>query len=105
MNIIKLVLAVTMLGCPWLAYAGSETHQHCNEMYPADSYDPEERSLYIQECLEAYGDSENSEPTMDAVDEPAYEPDEVVNEPAEVPYYDGTVQDFVEEQPPEETYD
>lgn len=106
MNMIKMVLALTVLGCPWLAYAGSETHQYCNEMYPADSYDPEERSLYIQECLEAYGDSGDNEPAVEpAYVEPTYDVEEVTDEPEEVPYYEGTVQEFVEEQPPAETYD
>lgn len=63
-----------------LAFAGPEANQYCNDMYPADSYDAEDRSFYVNECLESYADEE-----QDSVEEDAY--------------YDGTVEDFVETVP------
>lgn len=93
MNTIRIVTAIIALGCPWVVSAGSDTYQYCNEMYPADSYDAEERGQYIQECLQAYSDSGDSE----AVTEDRYETSGDYAE--EAPYYEGTVEEFVSDQP------
>lgn len=84
------------------ALAGPQAQQYCNEMYPAESYTADERNLYVQECIEMYGDeieaeaaSEEPEPSLDS--EMATEP-----EPSES-YYDGTVEEFVESLPTDES--
>lgn len=61
----------------------SDPSETCNNMYPADSYESEERYMLIQECLQAY--------TSDTTDSAA-EPD----------YYEGTVEDYVNQVPAEE---
>ena len=63
--------------------------QMCNEMYPQESYDAEERNALIQDCMAAY----------------APEPDKAYEESAasEPAYYEGTVEDFVQEAPVEQT--
>lgn len=92
MTINQLMFAFVALGASCMVQAGSETQQYCNEMYPADSYEPAERSLYVQECIDAYGGSDDSEP------------EELVEEAEEAPYYEGTVEEFVEEQPAPDEY-
>lgn len=87
----RLTLALVVLASSVLAQA-SDTQQYCNEMYPADSYDPSDRSLYVQECMDAYADSAEAEPV------------EVMDEPEEVPYYEGTVEEYIEEQPVPDEY-
>ncbi len=59
--------------------------QMCNDMYPADAYEAEERNTLIQDCLAAYAP------------EPTYE--EAASEPV---YYEGTVEDYVNEEVPVE---
>lgn len=86
MNILRTTCLLLSLCSPWLAQANSETQQYCNEMYPADSYEAQERQFYIQECMEAYGESNVSESAVEDTSD-------------EVPYFDGTVEDFVEEIP------
>ena len=58
--------------------------QMCNDMYPADAYEAEERNTLIQDCLAAYAPDPGYEDT-------ASEPD----------YYEGTVEEFVNEVPAE----
>jgi hypothetical protein len=60
--------------------------QMCNDMYPADAYEAEERNVLIQDCLAAYAP------------EPTYE--DTASEPA---YYEGSVEDFVNEVPAEDS--
>lgn len=68
------------LGC--IAAQANDARQECNEMYPAEAYDAEERSQYIAECMAAYDDgSSEAEPEL----------------------YEGTVEDFVNEMAPEES--
>lgn len=86
----RLIFAFVVLTFPWLAQAGSETQQYCNEMYPADSYEPADRSFYVQECMDAYSGSDESEPEVEEATE-------------EASYYEGTVEEFVEEQPAPDT--
>lgn len=62
----------------------SDPSETCNNMYPADSYESEERYLLIQECLQVY--------TSDTTTDSAADPD----------YYDGTVEDYVNQVPSEE---
>lgn len=103
MKTIPFVLALTFFGCPWLVSAQSPSD--CQEMYPADSYEAEDRAFYIEECMQAYGDSDMGESSVDAQAEPEYNPEAVEAEaPEETPYYDGTVEDFVQDQQ-EETYE
>lgn len=90
MKVIRIFVSVLALAGSTIALASSETQQYCNEMYPADSYDAEDRALYIQECLEAYGDSYESEV---AEEQPSDE-----SEAEDPSYYEGTVEEFVEEQ-------
>lgn len=86
MKIIHLSALVLAIGFPVLvSAAGSETRQYCNDLYPADSYEAEDRNQYIQECLQAYGDAESSEPAQAEVVEDA-------------PYYEGTVEEYIGEQ-------
>lgn len=69
----------------------SNTRQECEEMYPAESYSAEDRSFYIKECLQAYGDSSGEERDYESAQD-----DE------DAGYYDGTVEEFVESVPDEE---
>lgn len=89
MKRISVVVSVFALAVAASAVADSDTQQYCNEMYPADSYDAEDRALYISECLQAYGDSYESEVVQEQPAEDAADPI----------YYEGTVEEFVEEQP------
>jgi hypothetical protein len=72
-------LYLTVLGAN--AADPSET---CNDMYPADSYESEERYMLIQECMQAYSTDTASDPSADPG------------------YYDGTVEDYVNQVPAEE---
>ena len=54
-------------------------------MYPADSYDEEERRFFVDACLESYGDEIEEEAAAAAE--------------ADDPYYDGSVEEFVESLP------
>lgn len=75
-----LMYLVLGLGC--IAAQANGARQECEEMYPADAYDAEERSQYIAECMTAYDDgSSEAEPEL----------------------YEGTVEDFVNEMAPEES--
>lgn len=66
----------------------SETQEYCNEMYPADSYDAQERNQYIAECMESYGD--------DSYEDSYDEPQEPTSSEEDSGYYDGTVEQFVD---------
>lgn len=60
--------------------------QRCYDMYPLDSYTTEDRNALIQECLQHYApEPQNIE--SDSASEPAY--------------YEGTVEDFINEAPAE----
>lgn len=63
--------------------------QMCNDMYPAESYEVEERNTLIQECLDAYAPEPPETTYEDSASEPAY--------------YEGTVEDFVNEAPAEDS--
>lgn len=89
MKTITFIVSLFALASVASAVADSDTQQYCNEMYPADSYDAEDRALYISECLQAYGDSYESEV---AQEQPAEDAQDAI-------YYEGTVEEFVEEQP------
>lgn len=68
----------------------SDARQECEDMYPAESYSAEDRSFYINECLQAYGVNSGAQKDYEtAQDEDAG-------------YYDGTVEDYVESIPYEE---
>ncbi len=54
----------------------------CTDMYPVDAYEAEDRKALIQDCLAAYAP------------EPDYQ-----QETSEPNYYEGTVEDFVNEIP------
>lgn len=88
----KLLFPLTVAGLLTVGSAfGSEANQYCNDLYPADSYEPEERSQYIQECLSQYADDETyQDETTEADAEP------------EADYYEGTVEDYVEDVAPTE---
>jgi hypothetical protein len=75
-------------GAIWLAIIGvgfsgavsaQSARQYCEEMYPVDAYEPEERQQYIEECVavtaDSYGESDGGG------------------------YYEGTVEDYVETLP------
>lgn len=101
MNKILSAIAVVALSCPWVVSAGSDSYQYCNDMYPADSYDAQERGQYIQECLQAYNDAGDSYSVTQAAEEESYETTDVHTE--EAPYYEGTVEEFVGDQPLDES--
>lgn len=70
--------------------SASDPSQTCSDMYPEDSYESEERYMLIQECIQNYSSSSAEEPST-----------------ADPSYYEGTVEDYVnqipaEEPPPEE---
>lgn len=89
MKIIRVMVSVAALAVMASAVADSDTQQYCNEMYPADSYDAEDRALYISECLQAYSDAYEPEVALEQAPEDA----------EDASYYEGTVEEFVEEQP------
>jgi hypothetical protein len=60
-------LCLPLFYMPLISHAGAETVQYCNELYPADAYDPTDRQVYVRECIESYIGSDVSE----AVEEPA----------------------------------
>lgn len=65
----------------------SSAREYCEEMYPSESYEAEDRKFYIDECLQAYGDNSSY--------------DQSSSNPDHDRYYDGTVEDFVESLPDE----
>lgn len=82
----KTLPSYLLLSCLLCISAGAVADaQMCNDMYPADAYEAEERNTLIQDCLAAYAP------------EPTYE--ETAPEPA---YYEGTVEDYVNEEVPAE---
>ena len=91
----KTLSSFLLLSClSGIAVGVAADTQMCNDMYPADAYEAEERSELIQDCLAAYA----PEPTYDdSASEPAYQDN--ASEPA---YYEGTVEDFVNDVPTEE---
>lgn len=64
---LRLLCLVSLVSLAAGAFAES-AQEYCNSLYPADSYDAEDRSVYIQECLEMYSEEF-------AVDEPAATPE------------------------------
>ncbi len=80
------------------SYTWSSTPQElCNEMYPADAYEYEERMTLMRDCV-----AMNSEPTYEEEsyqEEPYPEASSAAEEPD---YYEGTVEDFVNEIPAQE---
>ena len=73
--------------------------QYCNEMYPSDAYEADERAEYIAACLQDYG-----------VDDSAMAPAEDTYEQSEMPEpgyseYEGTVEDYVETLPGDDMSD
>ncbi len=70
------------------AGAWADDSQRCYEMYPHDSYEDVERNALIQECLALYApEPQDSNESNTTESEPAY--------------YEGTVEDFVNEVPAE----
>lgn len=61
---------------------------YCNEMYPSESYEADERSEYIRDCMAAYG-----EETTEEVSEQAPETEEYDGTDK---YYDRTVEEYVD---------
>lgn len=57
---------------------------YCNEMYPPESYEADERGEYISDCLAAYGE-----------DEPEQVPETEHDDGAD-DYYDRTVEEYVD---------
>lgn len=86
----NLVFITFMAGAAGVASA--DNIQVCYDMYPEDSYEAEERSRLMQECLASYSEETQADEAQPA-DASSYE------EPA---YYEGTVEDFVKEAPAEE---
>lgn len=68
----------------------SNARQECEEMYPAESYSAEDRSFYINECLQAYGVNSGVQQDYESAQD------------EDVGYYEGTVEDYVESVPYEE---
>lgn len=64
------------------AVMAEDTRQYCNEMYPVESYEAEERQQYIAECLQSYGVDEATATAATQTDDEGY--------------YSGTVEDYVE---------
>lgn len=62
----------------------SDPSETCNDMYPADSYESDERYMLIQECMQAY----TADTALDAEADPGY--------------YEGTVEEYVDQIPAEE---
>lgn len=81
-NLSFCLLLVWLLGISAGALADK---QMCHDLYSADAYEAEERKVLIQDCLAAYAP------------EPTYE-----DNTSEASYYEGTVEDFVNEIPTEE---
>ncbi len=77
---VMLLLTLAPLATTW----AQDNRQYCEEMYPVESYEVDERNQYVNECLASLGDA------------PATADEEG--------YYDGTVEDFVETLP-EDTED
>lgn len=86
-----LALALSGLFCS-NAFAQS-AQESCSDMYPADAYEHEERNQYIQECIQSYGGYDDAP----SYEEPAYE--EKAQAQEEPAYYDGTVEDYVNNLP------
>lgn len=66
------------------AVHASDPSETCNDMYPVDSYESEERYMLIQECMQAY----STDTALDAEADPGY--------------YEGTVEEYVDQIPAEE---
>lgn len=75
---LKCCSAVLLIVQASLCWASS-ARQNCEQMYPPESYDSEERAQYISECMAAT--AEPPEADTETVD------------------YEGTVEDFVESLP------
>lgn len=88
MQRITVVWLLAVLFCGASAVA-SDSRQYCNDMYPSDSYSAEDRKFYIEECLAAYG--EDDQPTRDVASDDGGD------------YYDGTIEDYVDSLPEDES--
>lgn len=82
----KTFSAVFLLSLFGISVGAMADAQMCNDMYPADAYEAEERNALIQDCLAAYA----PEPTYD-------------DSYSESTYYEGSVEDFVNDIPEEES--
>ncbi|MBC6903944.1 hypothetical protein DWB84_00455 [Saccharophagus sp. K07] len=89
MKLLSASLSFILLGLTSIASA--DDSQICYEMYPPGAYSIDERNLLIRECLKAYA--------PDPVEQDNYSEPAVSND--EPNYYEGTVEDFVNEQPSE----
>lgn len=96
------VVAGLVMAAAAASAAGPQAQQYCNEMYPAESYAPEERTLYVQECLEMYGDEIEAEAAVGTDPEPSPDVEMAPEVEPSDSYYDGTVEEFVESLPAEE---
>ncbi len=78
------VMFILLVGIAVPAAQAESAASYCNEMYPPESYEAEERSEYIRDCMAAYGE-EVPEPvpeteTYDSADR----------------YYDRSVEEYVD---------
>ena len=56
----RTLFACVTLGCSLAVMAQNDAQQYCEEAYPADYYSPEDRQVYIQECLQQYLSDHNA---------------------------------------------
>lgn len=75
----SIVGALVLTGVLPSVASAQSARQYCEEMYPVESYEVDERSQYIDECIAVTAD-EYAEPQEDG-------------------YYDGTIDDYVESLP------
>jgi hypothetical protein len=80
-----LMVCFMALGLPVSLQAQDPT-QYCNDMYSSDAYDGEDRYRLLQECIASQADTSANTET-----------------PPEPDYYDGTVEDYVNQVPEENT--
>lgn len=85
-RILKVCLPLFLSCCVATVWAAS-AQEYCNEQYPEESYDAEDRAFYLQECVAAYQD--DTAPASDVAEDASY--------------YNGTVEQFVSETPEETT--
>lgn len=75
----SIVGALVLTGALPSVASAQSARQYCEEMYPIESYEADERSQYIDECIAVTADE--------------------YAEPQDGGYYDGTIDDYVESLP------
>lgn len=93
----RLICTLGLLSICSIATATETTYQYCSELYPADSYEAEERQLYVQECIEANATEEEQASPMFSGSGTQEQVEQPSDEYQDMDTYEGTVEDFIDD--------